>query len=117
MSVSKKQREFTVCCAKLVLFADSKGYGLTTGDGYRDPRLHGEFGEDGGYGSKNSVHKKRLAQDYNLFIGDDYITDGDNPVYTELGEYWESLHEDARWGGRFKSVDSNHFSFELWGCK
>lgn len=115
MRLLEKQQIFTTCLAKLVLFATSKDYGLTQGDGYRDARVFGEFGVKNGYSSKNSVHKIRLAHDYNLFVKGELISDGEHEAWLELGEYWESLHEYARWGGRFK--DANHFSFEHWGCK
>ena len=42
-----------------------------------------------------------------------YTTDGSNPAYVALGEYWESLG--GSWGGRFK--DANHFSIEHDGYK
>lgn len=115
MSQSKLQREFTACVGKLLNYAQSEGLGLTLGDAYRDPRVHGEFGTKKSYSAAKSVHKLRLAIDLNLFIGDEYITDGANPAYVKLGEFWETVHPLARWGGRFK--DANHFSFEMWGCK
>ena len=113
MSLSNTQQQFTVSLAKLILFADSKGYDLTVGDAYRDPRVHGEFGTKRAYGAASSVHKKRLASDLNLFVDGKYITDGEHPAYIELGEFWEAVHPLARWGGRFK--DANHFSFEFQG--
>ena len=115
MSLSKKQQRFTTCLGKLIQFADSKGYGLTQGDGYRDKRVFGEFGEKKSYSASKSVHKIRLAHDFNLFIDGKFISDGSHPAWLELGEYWETLDDDARWGGRFQ--DANHFSFEHWGCK
>ena len=115
MSISRLQGEFTFCCAKLIIYANSKGWYLTTGDGYRDPRVFGQFGEKKGYGKVNSVHKKRFAHDYNLFVDGEYITDGNHPAYKELGEYWKTVHPLARWGGDFK--DANHFSFEFNGFK
>jgi hypothetical protein len=115
MRLSEKQQIFTACIGKLILFASSKEYGLTQGDGYRDPRVFGEMGEKRSYASKNSVHKIRLAHDFNLFVKGEFISDGGHPAWLELGEHWECLHKDARWGGRFD--DANHFSFEHWGCK
>lgn len=115
MSTGKKQEEFVHALADLYGYAREKGYGLTLGDGYRDPRLHGKFGESKGYGHKHSMHKVRLAQDLNLKLEGVYIKDSEHPVYLELGEFWESLHPDARWGGRFG--DANHFSFTHWGAK
>ena len=115
MKLSEKQQIFTMCLGKLILFACSKNYGLTQGDGFRDKRVFGEFGEKKSYSAKNSVHKIRLAHDFNLFVEGKFIPDGGHIAWLELGEYWESLHVDARWGGRFD--DANHFSFEHWGCK
>lgn len=117
MSLLKKQQRFTSCQGQLIAYADSKGYGLTDGDAYRDPRVHGEFKKKKSYSSANSVHKIRLARDYNLIIDQVYIKDGDHAAWLDLGEYWETLDQDARWGGRFKKNDANHFSFEHWGCK
>ena len=115
MKLSEKQQMFTSCIAQLIHFATSKGYGLTVGDAYRDPRVHGERGEKKSYSSANSCHKVRLAMDFNLFVNGIYISSGSHPAYKELGEFWENLNEFACWGGHFK--DANHFSFEYQGSK
>ena len=117
MSLSKTQREFVWALSKLINYAYEIGCELTLGDGYRDPRLHGDHGTKKGYGAAKSVHKIRLAQDYNLFVDGKYITDGGHAKYALLGKYWKTLHPLARWGGDFVTNDSNHFSFEYWGCK
>jgi hypothetical protein len=113
MSLSDTQWEFLQCVAKLIRYADKMGYKLTVGDAYRDPRMHGHFGEKKGYGSANSVHKLRLAIDLNLFIDGDYRADTE--AHRPLGNYWKSLHDLARWGGDFD--DGNHYSFEYQGAK
>lgn len=115
MSLRKKQSRFTLCMAKLVIFAYEQGWELTDGDAYRDERLHGKFGERKGYGASQSMHKIKLANDKNLFVDGKYITDSKHPAFVKLGEFWESLDPDACWGGRFN--DANHFSFTHWGCK
>ena len=46
--------------ALLILHAEMLGYKLTFGDAYRDPRVT--------YGHKDSLHRKRLAVDLNLFL-------------------------------------------------
>jgi len=115
MSLRKKQSRFAVCVGKLILHADALGYELTFGDAYRDERVHGKHGEKVGYAAAKSVHKLRLAVDMNLFVDDVWIKTGDHVAYQQLGEFWEGLDPDARWGGRFD--DANHFSFEQWGCK
>ena len=103
-----------MCVGDLIRYAYDQGYELTFGDAFRDHRAFGQFGQKRSYASANSVHKIRLAVDLNLFANGKYIRDGDHPGYKKLGEFWESLHPAARWGGRFR--DANHFSFEHWGC-
>lgn len=111
MTLGQKQRKFTSMIAQLIQYADSIGYGLTFGDAYRDPRLHGDFGTKRAYGEAFSCHKVRLAVDFNLFIDEIYQTTTE--AYTPLGEYWESIG--GSWGGRFN--DGNHFSLEYQGKK
>lgn len=115
MSLSGKQQIFSRCIGELIAYAYSKGYGLTFGDAFRDKRAFGDFGEKKLYAASKSVHKIRLAVDFNLFVEGKYITDGNHEAYQDLGQYWETLNDDARWGGRFD--DANHFSFEHWGVK
>ena len=117
MNLSTKQQLFTLCVSKLIEHAYNLGYALTFGDAYRDPRVHGDHGvkKPGSYAAAKSVHKLRLAVDLNLFVDGQYITSSEHVAYKQLGEFWEGLDPDARWGGRFD--DANHFSFEQWGCK
>ncbi len=115
MKIGQAQEEFTVCIAQLINYAVSRGIGLTFGDAHRDKRVFGEFGTKKGYSASKSVHKLRLAVDFNVKIDGKYIKDGDHWAYKALGEEWEKIHKLARWGGRFQ--DANHFSFEFWGCK
>ena len=115
MKLSEKQQRFTKCVGLLIHQASSIGYGLTLGDAYRDPRVHGANGVKGSYAAAFSVHKLRLAIDLNLFVEGEYITDGDHVAYIQLGEFWKGLDEYCRWGGDFN--DANHFSFEHNGYK
>ena len=97
--------------AKLIVFAYEHGYELTFGDAYRDPRVHGSIGEKKSYSAASSVHKERLAIDFNLFKDGVYLTASED--YKALGEFWESIG--GAWGGRFS--DGNHFSLEYQGRK
>ena len=103
MTLRQKQSLFVQMVARLIDHAYSLGYELTFGDAYRDPRCP--------YGHAKSLHKKRLAIDFNLFKDGLWLTDSD--AYAPLGEYWESIG--GSWGGRFK--DGNHFSLEYEGMK
>lgn len=111
MTLGQKQRKFTRMIADLIVFAYSRGYELTFGDAFRDPRLHGELGLKKGYGHPNSAHKHRLAVDLNLFKDGQYLAGTED--HHELGEYWESMG--GAWGGRFG--DGNHYSLEHGGVK
>lgn len=104
----QKQQEFTLMVSQLISFAYQNDYRLTFGDAYRDPRVHGDVGVKKSYSSANSVHKVRLAVDFNLFKGGVYQTSSE--AHKQLGEFWKSLHPDCRWGGDFKSPDGNHYS-------
>ena len=111
MTLGQKQRKFTRMIADLIVFAYSRGCELTFGDAFRDPRVHGDVGAKKSYSSASSNHKIRLAVDFNLFRGGQYLTGTED--YAELGEFWESLG--GAWGGRFN--DGNHFSLEHEGRK
>ena len=106
-----KQRIFTRMVADLILFAYENGYELTFGDAYRDPRVHGAVGVKDSYSSANSVHKERLAVDFNLFKDGKFLTATED--HKPLGEFWESIG--GTWGGRFQ--DGNHYSLEHNGRK
>lgn len=128
MTQSDKQWEFTQHVAMLIQFAALKGFKLTMGEGQRSASqqilyVHGLTirmidGEprlvDAPIRSKtmNSDHIKKLAQDFNIFFDIDKDGDmdftGDPAVSETLGAFWESLHPDNYWGGRW-GWDSPHF--------
>ena len=111
MTLGDKQRDFTLKVSYLIQYAYEQGYELTFGDAYRDPRVHGGVGVKDSYSSAKSLHKSRLAVDFNLFRNGKYMMSTDD--YLPLGVYWESLG--GTWGGRFN--DGNHFSMEWEGRK
>lgn len=111
MTLGQKQRKLTRMIAQLIIFAYDSGYELTFGDAYRDPRVHGEVGQKKSYSAANSVHKERLAVDFNLFKDGRFLTSTED--HLPLGLYWESLG--GSWGGRFN--DGNHYSLEHGGRK
>lgn len=104
-TLGQKQRKFTTLVALLIAYAYKEGYELTFGDAYRDPRVT--------YGHQNSLHRLRLAIDLNLFKNGEYLVSTSD--HEPLGIFWEALHEDCRWGGRFN--DGNHYSLTHGGMK
>ena len=121
MTLGALQRKFAREVPRLIDKAHELGYGVTLGDAYRDPRVHGEMGQKVGYGRANSCHKVRLAIDLNLFLDPD--GDGPEPLayqtsteaHRALGEWWEALSPENRWGGRWG--DGNHYSKAYSGYK
>lgn len=115
MTLSAAQEAFAVCVAKLVLWADGEGYGVTFGEAWRSTataRLNAERG----VGIAGSLHCDRLAVDLNLFRGGAYLSATED--HAPLGTYWKTLHPLARWGGDFTPKrDGNHYSFEWRGRK
>lgn len=110
-TLGQKQRRFTRMIGQLIEYAYQNGYGLSFGDAYRDPRVHGKVGQRVGYSSANSLHKERLAVDFNLFKDGRFLTRTED--HRQLGEYWESIG--GTWGGRFN--DGNHYSLGHGGRK
>lgn len=111
LTLGQKQRRFSLMIATLILYAYDKGYEVTLGDAYRDPRLHGAIGEKKGYGHPKSGHKIRLAQDLNLFNQGVFLDSTEDHKF--LGEKWEAMG--GSWGGRFG--DGNHYSLEHEGVR
>lgn len=102
----QRQQRFAEMSAKLILKAIELGYQVTLGDAFRDPRVHGKFGERKAYGAPTSFHKLRLAIDLNLFRNGIFLSKTED--HKELGEWWES--QGGTWGGRFQ--DGNHYSLD-----
>lgn len=110
MTLGEKQRKFTKMIALLILYAYERGYELTFAEAYRTPE-QARLNAAAGKGISNSLHLDRLAVDFNLFKGGDYLTATED--HRPLGEFWESLG--GTWGGRFN--DGNHYSLSHDGRK
>lgn len=108
MTLREKQSEFVRLLAKLLQFAHQAGYELTLGEAWRSPEEAARLATTT-KGIRRSLHTDRLAIDLNLFRDGRYLTSAD--AHRPLGEYWETLHPLARWGGRFRPrPDGNHYS-------
>lgn len=117
MTLSQKQRKFTLLVARLILWAYSKGYELTLSEAYRTPE-QAKLNAKSGKGISNSLHTQRLAIDLNLFIKGVYQAGA--LAYKPLGDYWKSLDPECCWGGDFKGKtagDGGHFSITHNGIK
>ncbi len=106
MTLRQRQSLFARLYAKLILHAYELGYEVTFGETLRPPEMVAIYVERG-TGSANSLHPLKLAGDFNLFKDGRYLSSTES--HRILGEYWESLHELCRWGGRFSRPDGNHY--------
>jgi hypothetical protein len=105
---------------KLLEHAVSLGYIVTFGEAWRPPEMQEIYKKNGKSKTLDSAHLNRLATDFNFFF-----TDGAKhkmctaEEITPLGDFWESLDPQNKWGGRFKVknkagdlvpfVDAPHF--------
>ncbi|HZW60823.1 MAG TPA: M15 family metallopeptidase [Candidatus Babeliales bacterium] len=107
MDLLNDQAEFAHNVARLIQYIFMQGYICTLGDAYRTPEQAELYAKEG-KGIVDSLHCKRLAIDLNLFTHDGrYLSDTKD--YEPIGKYWELLHQNNRWGGRFERKDGNHF--------
>jgi hypothetical protein len=79
------------------------------------------IGKDGEKHMKNSLHFEGLAQDF-VLTKDGQIFDKTED-HAPFGIYWENLHPDCCWGGRFDAAegrfgnDGGHYSVKFGGRK
>lgn len=117
MTELNKQIVFARLIPDLIIHAFQNGFQVTLGECYRPPETAKLYAEKG-IGISNSLHRRRLAIDLNLFKDGKWLTDYDS--YKVLGDYWKSLSGlgyQCVWGGDFKSRDLVHFSIEHLGIK
>lgn len=138
-TLGSKRERFSRCFAQLVLKAFAMGYTARIAEVARSdeqaeinalgveqrvriakilqpsyPLLAGTIlNNSNSRGIRNSLHQLGVAGDLLLFKDGKYLTKSED--YRALGEWWESLGEDHRWGGRFD--DGDHFSIEHNGVK
>lgn len=112
-SLSQKQARFMYTFARFVTWIEEvhgkkNGYIITSGDSYRDPRVHGQMGVKMGYGHRNSAHKLRLAVDINCIKNNALTAE----FYSEMHDQWDKMG-----GAERIPHDLNHFSFEHNGMR
>ena len=111
MSLSVKQRRFTLAIARLIQYAEVIGYGLTFGRAYASEAANAADG-----GIPNSNHRRRLAVDFNVFDGQtgDYLRGEEaERAHNLLHDFWDHFPESAPRIDR----DLNHYSFAHGGVR
>jgi hypothetical protein len=112
MKLSKHQQIFTTNIARLIVFANTQDIELTFGEAFRTKYQQEEHVRQGKSKTMNSNHLRRLAVDFNPFL-EGKLTYKREDVEV-LGEYWELLDKNNRWGGNFTSFyDPCHFEMNI----
>jgi peptidoglycan L-alanyl-D-glutamate endopeptidase CwlK len=124
MTLREKQSVFALNFYRWGIFAYENGYETTLGEAYRTKSMQLLYFM--GYklmvicGSlklvktkhlsrtMKSKHLLKLAHDVFIFKDGKYLTSKEDCQI--LGDYWETLHINNKWGGNFKSfLDVPHF--------
>ncbi len=106
-----EQFEFLLDVSKLIIFSSENGFVLTGGELWRTTEQQQIYFDSGKSKTMKSNHLRRLAIDFNVFKNG---TICNKEEMIELGNYWEGLHSDNRWGGNFVSIlDTPHFEKNL----
>jgi len=114
MSLSDRQHKFGKLFSKLLKFLERSSIKYTIGEVYRPQHMQDWYYEHGYSQTQISQHLKKLAVDMNIFL----MVQGhrtpqlryDKESLQHIGDYWEGLDPDCRWGGNFESfLDTSHF--------
>ena len=107
MTLGQRQRLFMKLVPRLIDEIYAKGYECTGGELYRTPEQALIYAQNG-RGIAQSLHQVKAAIDLNLFKDGVFLQDTES--HLPFGEFWESLHPNCRWGGRYKTrPDGNHY--------
>lgn len=99
MTLIEQQKKFSQLTGLVINWAFSHGYELVCKELERPQMIQDFYFKTGKSKTKTSYHTKRLALDVELWENGVRLTE--TPQYGLLGQYWESLHPDCVWGGRF----------------
>lgn len=98
MELGERQELFSRLIARLILKMYDTGYSVRCGDFWAKPRTPLEH-------KANSLHYEKCAADLNLFQNGKWLKETKD--HAAFGYYWEGLHANCRWGGRYG--DGNHY--------
>ena len=95
---------------KLLKFAWDSGLVVTGGELWRPLEMQKLYVQQGKSKTMRSQHLDRLAIDLNFFRGSQLITKREELKF--LGDYWEGLSPENRWGGSWRGlVESGQSKF------
>ena len=108
MTLGQNQEKFTQDLAKLLNHLIDNGYAVRIGEVERTQTQQEIYIKEGKSKTSNSMHLKRCAADLHIFKNGEWLQS--KAQLQSIGDYWESLDQNNRWGGNFKSlIDTPHF--------
>jgi len=108
MRLRELQEIFALNVASLINRIFLRGYTCTLGEALRPSAMAKIYAKQK-KGIRKSLHCIKLAIDINLFLNGRYLSSSE--AHREFGEFWEELHSNNRWGGRYD--DGNHYEMLL----
>lgn len=106
--LSEIQAEFLLQVCDLIRAATNSGFQVTGGELQRTPEQQAIYVKAGRSKTMESNHLRKCAIDLNFIRDGKLVTD--QKLLQPLGDFWESLHPNNRWGGNWKSFkDMPHF--------
>lgn len=106
--LSDVQAEFLLQVCKLVEYATAAGFTVTGGELFRTPEQQQIYVQTGRSKTMESNHLRRCAIDLNFLQSGTLVYS--KQALQAVGDFWESLHPNNRWGGNWVSFkDLPHF--------
>ena len=108
MTLGQNQEKFTQDLVKLLSYLIENGYTVRLGEVERTQAQQELYIKQGKSKTSNSMHLKRCAADLHIFKNNQWLQS--KQELQTIGDYWESLDENNKWGGNFKNfIDTPHF--------
>lgn len=108
MTLGQNQEKFTEDLAKLLNYLIKNNYQIRIGEVERTQAQQQIYIKEGKSKTLNSMHLKRCAADLHIFKDNERLQS--KQELQEIGDYWESLDINNKWGGNFKMfIDTPHF--------
>ena len=108
MTLGQNQEKFTQDLVKLLNHLIDNGYTIRLGEVERTQIQQEIYIKEGKSKTYNSMHLKRCAADLHIFKNGEWLQS--KTQLQSIGDYWESLDQNNKWGGNFKNfIDTPHF--------
>ena len=108
MTLGQNQEKFSQDVATLLKYLIDNGYQIRMGECERTQEQQELYIKQGKSKTYNSMHLKKCAIDLHIFQNGEWLQE--KADLQTIGDYWESLDQENKWGGNFKSfIDTPHF--------